>query len=88
MITAALIFFASYILIFISALLPQSTGIPVDVQNAVLTFGGHLRVIDVLLPVDALAVALTTVISLQLAIFAFKSFKWLLSHLPFVGGHG
>lgn len=88
MITAALIFFASYILIFIAALLPESTGIPVAIQNAVVTLGGHLRVIDVLLPVDALALAMTTVISIQLAIFAFKSFKWLLSHLPFIGGRG
>ena len=88
MITAALIFFASYILIFIAGLLPTSTGIPVAIQNAVVTFGGYLRVIDVLLPVDALGLAMTTVISIQLAIFAFKSFKWLLSHLPFVGGRG
>lgn len=86
MITAALIFFASYILTFIASLLPSSAGIPPSVQSAVVTFGGHLRVIDVLLPVDALALAMTTVISIQLAIFAFKSFKWILSHLPFVGG--
>jgi len=88
MIFTVLISMATYLLTFILAIFPQSSGLPEGFTDAADTVGGYVGLIDTLLPVNALAFCITTLISVQLAIFGFKSFKWLISHLPFIGGKG
>jgi len=86
MITNALINFAYYVANFFINLFPVGSGFPVSVHNATSSLGGYLRIIDPLLPVSTLATIVVLVVAFELALFAFRTFRWLLTYLPFVGG--
>lgn len=88
MIVGAFITFITYILSGIVSLLPVSAGFPSDVSSSVVTMAGYVAILNVLLPIPTLATVVGIVIAAELAIFTFKTFKWLISHLPFVGGKG
>lgn len=86
MISNALINLAYYIADFFIDLFPVGTGFPPAVHTATASLGGYLRIIDPLLPVSTLATIVTLVVVFELALFAFRTFRWLLTYLPFVGG--
>lgn len=88
MIVSAFIIFATYILTLVISLFPDSAGLSSSFQTSADTLGGYVGLINTLLPVDALAFAITTLITVQLSVFGFKTFKWVLSHLPWFGGKG
>jgi len=88
MIFTSFVYLASYVLGFIVNILPDSTGFPSDVQTAFDTMGGYVQLLDTLLPVGTLAVVLGILVSVDVAIFGFKTLKWLVSYIPFVGGKG
>lgn len=88
MIVSAFIIFSTYVLTLVISLFPNSTGLPSSFQTAADTMGSYVGLINTLLPIDALAFAITTLITVQLSIFGFKTFKWVLSHLPWFGGRG
>jgi len=69
-------------------LLPTSTGFPTEVHSAFSTLGGYLGIMDVFIPLSLLLFCLTTVFSVEIAVFAFKTGKWILSHIPVFGGKG
>lgn len=88
MIFTGFVYLASYVLGLIVAILPTSTGFPAEVSNAFTTLGGYVQILNTLLPIPTLATVLAILVSVDLAIFGFKTFKWVLSHLPFIGGRG
>lgn len=88
MITTGFVYLGATILSLIVAILPTSTGFPAELSSAFVTMGGYVQILDTILPVSTLATVLGILISVDLAIFGFKTFKWLISHLPFVGGRG
>jgi len=88
MIFSAFVILASYVILAIAGVLPDSTGFPPEVSAAITTMGQYARVLDLLLPVSTLATIIALVLSTQVAIFTFKSLKWIISYLPFIGGRG
>jgi len=88
MIFSGFIFVVVFLLSTIIGLLPTSTGFPTDVTSAFTTFAGYVQILDTLLPIDTLATVLGIIISVDIAIFTFKTLKWLISHLPVIGGRG
>lgn len=88
MITSFLLTFALYILETIVSIFPSSAGFPVEVNNAVAFVAGYVGILDPLVPLGTLATILTLVITFELSVFGFKGLKWLISHIPFVGGKG
>jgi len=68
--------------------LPQSAGFSDSVVSAFSTMSGYVQILNTLLPLSTLALVLSVVITLDIAIFGFKTLNWLVSHLPFVGGRG
>jgi len=88
MIFTGFVYLAAYILAAILAVLPYSAGFPTDVQSAFTTMAGYVQILNTLLPISTLATVLAILVSADLAVFAFKTFKWLISHIPFVGGRG
>jgi len=79
---------ASYIVTFIANLLPDGEGFPVAVHTATQTLGGYVGMLNPIFPVDTLRTVLLLLFSIELAIFGFKTAKWLFSHVPFIGGRG
>lgn len=75
-------------LAFLINLFPTGTGFPTEVHSAFGTLGGYVGLIDVLVPVQTLLWCLTLIFGIEIAIFGFKTLKWIISHIPFIGGKG
>ena len=73
---------------FLINLFPNGTGFPTEVHTAFTTLGGYVGLIDVLIPVSVILFVLTLVFGVEIAIFGFKTLKWIISHIPFIGGKG
>jgi len=88
MIFTAFVYLASYILAILVLALPTSDGFPSEVTAAFATMGGYIQILDTLLPISTLAAVLLVLTGVELAIFGFKTIKWLISYIPLVGGRG
>jgi len=67
---------------------PVSSGYPQVVFDAVDTISGYMGLIDKIIPLETLAYCLAIIFSVELLIWGFKTVKWIISHIPFVGGRG
>jgi hypothetical protein len=77
-----------YVINFIVSLFPASDGIPQTAHNAVASLGGYLGIFDPLVNFSVMATVVGIIISVELAIFGWKTAKSILSHIPWVGGKG
>jgi len=88
MISSAFLYLASYVVQTIILIFPSSNGLPAEATTAIGTLTGYVGMFDPLIPIPTIATILGLVIAFELAVFAFKGLKWLLSHVPLVGGRG
>jgi len=77
-----------YILSPILERFPVSTGFSDDVSQAFVFFGSKTTILQPIFPFDTLAQIILLTIAIELAIFVFKSTKWIISHIPYIGGRG
>lgn len=75
-------------LTFLIGLFPTGTGFPTAFHTAVTNLGGYLHILDPLVPISTLLTCLTLVFTVEIAIFGFKTFKWIFGHVPLIGGKG
>jgi len=76
--------FLSYLI----GLFPTGSGFPTEVHSAVSSLGGYLHILDPLVPISTLLACLTLIFTVEIALFGFKTVKWIISHIPFFGGRG
>jgi len=88
MIVGAIISFAYVALSGVIALLPDSTGLPTAVHTAAVGLGGYVGLIDAIAPIETVALTTALAFSFEIAFFGFRTLKWVVSHIPFVGGRG
>jgi len=88
MITNAILNIGFIMLQWIINLFPQSTGYDSSFHTAMSSLGGYLAIWTPILPIGILSTLLLLVFSVELAIFGFKSVKWIISHIPWIGGKG
>lgn len=88
MIFSGFVYIGAFILSIVSAVFPNSSGFSQEFLTNFETLGGYVALVNTLFPVDTLATVLTILIATELIIFGFRSFKWIFSYLPFVGGKG
>jgi len=88
MITDFFLTIAVYIVNFIINLFPVGAGLPQQVHTASVAIGSYAHAFDALLPIDTLFTVLSMVIVVQLSVSAFYAIRWLISHIPFIGGRG
>lgn len=88
MITTLFISLGAWIISTVVFLLPSGGGFPTEVGTAINYFAGYVGIVDPLLPIDTLHTIILLVVGLEIAILSFRMAKWLLSHIPFVGGRG
>lgn len=86
MITNALLGVATFIIGLVIAIFPNSTGVPTEITDAVETFGGYITIIDAIVPMDTLGYIVGLVISFELLVFSFRGLRYIVKHIPFVGG--
>jgi hypothetical protein len=88
MIITALINLASFIANTLLVPFPTSSGFPTEVNDAIAFIGSYAGILDPIVPIQTLATVVGLVVTFELAVFAFKGLRWLVSHVPFVGGRG
>jgi len=88
MIMDGLIAVVTTIITFIVNLFPSGGGLPQEVHEGAIAIGSYARAFDDLLPIDTLFTVLTLLIIIQLAVSSFYAIRWLISHIPFIGGRG
>jgi len=86
MITDAILNIAYFAVSGLVSALPAGGGFPSEVHAAATALGGYAGVLDSILPIPTLLATTTLVFTFELAIFGFKTAKWLLSYVPFIGG--
>jgi len=79
---------AGYIVGGLVALLPVSAGFPAGVMQASQSIGAHVGMLNPIIPIGTLATILGIILTVESTIFLFKTGKWLVSFLPFIGGKG
>jgi len=88
MITDAFINFGHSFISFFINLFPEGSGFPQSFHDATQALGGYLHILDPLVPISVLLTCLTIIFGVEIAIFGFKTFKWIFGHVPVVGGKG
>jgi len=73
---------------FLIGLFPVGTGFPTSFHTAISALGGYLHILDPLVPISILLTCLTLIFGVEIALFGFRTLKWVLSHIPFLGGKG
>lgn len=86
MITTAIINLGYAIVSSIIGLFPVGTGFPTEVHTAVTSLGQYLQLLDPLIPIPTLVSVVSLVFTIEIALFGFRTLKWILSHIPFIGG--
>lgn len=87
MITGFFLDLPYYFLSFLIGLLPASQGFPPDILSAAQYIGSKIGIFGPVMPIETLSACLGILFAAQLGVWAFKSLKWIISHVPFVGGH-
>lgn len=67
---------------------PLSEGLPPDVMASANYIGGYLVMFEPVIPVGTLSATVALVLTVELAIYGFRTLKWVVSHLPLIGGRG
>jgi len=75
-------------LVSVLSLFPIGTGFPASFHSAITSLGGYLHILDPLVPISTLLTCVTLIFGVELAVFGFKTLKWLLSYIPWFGGKG
>jgi len=69
-------------------LFPVSAGFPPEAHAAVQYIGGYFGMFDPLIPLSTLLTCITLIFTVEIGIYGFRTLKWVISHLPFIGGRG
>ena len=77
-----------YFLAFIIGLMPASEGFPPEVLAGANAVGAKIGIFGPVMPVATLSTVLGLLFGAQLGIWAWKTFKWVMSHIPWIGGRG
>lgn len=88
MITDKLIELPYYFLSFVIGLLPRSEGFPPTVLEAASSIGEKIGIFEPVMPVATLSACLGVLFAAQLGVWSWKSFKWIVGHIPYIGGRG
>jgi len=88
MISDAFLSIATYVLGFLALVFPEGSGFPTEVHSSASVIGGYARTLDPVLPFDTLATVLLLLVAVELAVLSFRAIRWMVSHIPFIGGRG
>jgi hypothetical protein len=73
---------------FLINIFPVGTGFSTGFHTAMTSLGAYLHILDPIIPINILLTCLLFIFGVEIAIFGFKTLKWIISHIPWIGGHG
>lgn len=88
MIITSIILIAYNLLHWLIGILPNSSGFSQQAHEAMVYLGSKFGIFSPILPMSTIATLVTLVFSVEVAIFSFKGVKWVISHIPQIGGRG
>jgi len=88
MIISGLLNFSAFLLNTVLSIFPDSSGIPTGFTTAVDYFAGYVGILDPLVPLDTLGTVFLIILTYELSVWGFRGFRWVISHIPLVGGRG
>lgn len=88
MITTILLNLAYKMLSGFIALFPVGTGFSDTVHSSFQTLGGYFQILDPLIPISTITASVLFIFAMEISLYAFRMFKWLMSFVPFFGGKG
>jgi len=65
---------------------PQSSGFPPEAHSAMQTLGGYFGMFSPIIPMGTLLTCLILAFSVEIGIYGFRTLKWIISHIPLIGG--
>lgn len=71
---------------FLIGLFPSGSGFPTAFHDATQALGGYLHILDPLVPINILLSCVLLIFGVEIALWGFKMFRWIFSHVPFIGG--
>lgn len=86
MITSLLLGLAYSALNLVISWLPTGTGFPQAAHDAAVTLGGYLGILSPIAPVETLLTLTGLILLIELSLFGFRTFRWVVSHVPYIGG--
>jgi len=88
MITDAFLRLAFWLADFIIGILPSSEGFPEAAYEAFNQAGSYFDIWSPVIPIDVVFTCVGIVFAVELGLFGFKTLKWIISHIPWIGGKG
>jgi hypothetical protein len=67
---------------------PASQGFDPSVYQAAATIGGYTGILSPLVNFTVLASCVAIAFSVEIGVYGFRTLKWVMSHIPFIGGNG
>jgi hypothetical protein len=67
---------------------PPSGGFPPEALSSAKYIGGYFGMFSPLISMPTLLTCITLVFTVEIAVYGFRTLKWVISHLPFIGGRG
>lgn len=86
MITDALINLAYSVVSGIINLFPAGGTFPAEVHTASTAIGQYFTLLSPIIPISTVATVISLIFTIEIAIFSFKTLRWLMTYIPFVGG--
>lgn len=80
--------FAYFFISFFINLLPNGVAFPSEVHESALLLGGYNDLFSPIIPFTTLATVVPIALSIRFGYWIFRSIKWIISHIPLVGGKG
>jgi len=88
MITTFFINLAFFIANAFISIFPVGSGFPTPFHSAFQNLGSYIQATSSFLPLGTLFICLSLLFTAEVAIFGFRTFRWIISHIPFIGGKG
>ena len=86
MITDAIINLAYSVISGLINVFPAGSGFPAEVHPASTAIGQYFTLLSPIIPVSTVATVTGFIFTIEIAIFSFKTLRWLMTYIPFVGG--
>jgi len=88
MITSALLNFAYFLLFNLLSIFPTGGTFSSTLHDAIAHLGAYLTLLDPIAPLSTLLTLVMLSFSVELAFFAWRALRWLISFVPLIGGNG
>lgn len=76
------------LLTFLINFFPSGSTLPSGFHTAVTALGGYLHILDPLVPISTLLTCVSLIFAVEISLFGFKFLRWVLGHIPQIGGNG